>query len=283
MTAHVSVPRDGRLTFDCHGVIVVVEPADVGVIDVVRSLLPPAPPARAGAAADATYAWTHAGNGNGSPLHVVTMCSGRDRPQEEIARIADAHAAADLLARDIEYRVALHARRRLFVHAAAVAWEGRAVLVPGRSFSGKSTLAAALLRRGATYLSDEYAVLDENGLVHPFPRPLRLRDANGTHAWRTSAEELGSSVAPGPLPVGLVVWTSYRADATWRPQPMTAGQTALALLDNGVVSRLRPAYALRVIARAVAGAEGLQGPRGSADDAARDILDCAAAIGAARS
>jgi len=51
-------------------------------------------------------------------------------------------------------------------------WQGRAILLPGRSLSGKTTLVRELLRRGATYYSDEFAVVDDFGNIHPFPRPL---------------------------------------------------------------------------------------------------------------
>jgi hypothetical protein len=47
---------------------------------------------------------------------------------------------------------------RTFVHAGIVAWGKAAVLIPGRSFSGKTTLVAELARAGATYYSDEFAV-----------------------------------------------------------------------------------------------------------------------------
>ena len=66
----------------------------------------------------------------------------------------------------------------MFVHAGVVAVDGRALLLPGGSFTGKTTLVAALLRAGAQYGSDEYAVLDEAGLVLPaYPRPLSIRNA----------------------------------------------------------------------------------------------------------
>jgi hypothetical protein len=34
------------------------------------------------------------------------------------------------------------------------------------SYSGKTTLVSELIRAGATYYSDEYAVIDERGRVH---------------------------------------------------------------------------------------------------------------------
>lgn len=263
--------------------VVAVQTDEAVSLDVLRALLPSATAATLGASADtsasadASYRWTQARDSAGRLLNVVHVRDANIPVATEIARTIDADEAASLLARDAEFRVALHARGHVFIHAAAVACDGRAILVPGRSFSGKSTLAAALVRAGAAYLSDEYAVLDEAGLVHAFPRRLRLRDTTGAPSGSHSAEELGGSTATAPLPIGLVVATGWRRGVHWDPRPLTAGETALALLDNTVVARLRPAYVLRVIARALHGASGLGGPRGEAAETARRILARAAA------
>src|SRR5262249_55094696 len=81
----------------------------------------------------------------------------------------------DLLRSFLESRVATHAASVIFVHAGVVEWRGQAILLPGRSRSGKTTLVTALLRAGAKYYSDEFAVLDDSGRVYPWPRPLRVR------------------------------------------------------------------------------------------------------------
>lgn len=61
------------------------------------------------------------------------------------------------------------------VHAASVSLGGRAVVIPGRSGAGKTTLALALALAGWTYLSDEVAAIGPGGdVVHPYPRPLAL-------------------------------------------------------------------------------------------------------------
>ena len=73
---------------------------------------------------------------------------------------------------DARLYVAEHAPRRVFVHAGVVAWKGRAILLPGPSYVGKSTLVMELVRAGAVYYSDEYAVLDARGRVHPFAQPV---------------------------------------------------------------------------------------------------------------
>src|ERR671929_229610 len=87
-------------------------------------------------------------------------------------------------------------------HAGVVGWQGRAILIPGRSFSGKSTLVAALVRAGATYYSDEFAVLDERGRVHPFPKKLSMRLEGSARPRFAPVEELGGRRGTTPLRVG---------------------------------------------------------------------------------
>src|SRR5205807_5395193 len=86
-----------------------------------------------------------------------------------VARGSDLDLTLDAFRAEIELFIAEHARNRVFVHAAVLGWKGRAVVVPGPSETGKTTLAVELIRRGAVYLSDEYAVFDARGRVHPFP------------------------------------------------------------------------------------------------------------------
>lgn len=67
-------------------------------------------------------------------------------------------------------------RRLLFVHAAAVSLNGRGYVVVGAPGSGKTSVAAILVREGAGYLSDEVALLDPaDGTLHPFALPLAVK------------------------------------------------------------------------------------------------------------
>jgi hypothetical protein len=167
--------------------------------------------------------------------------------------------------------VAEYASNRVFVHAGVVGWRGRAILLPGASGAGKSTLVAALLRAGASYYSDEYAVLDPHGLVHPFARRLSIRAADGTTV-RCEPEEFGGRAADRPLPVGLVAVTKYLVGTQWRPRPLTAGQAILALLQDTLPARRDPEGSLRVLRKAVAPALVLKGTRGEADETAAGLL-----------
>lgn len=86
-------------------------------------------------------------------LHLVYAGGAR------IARARELDEALRALESDLQLHVAVRSRRFVFVHAGVVGWRGRAILLPGRSHSGKSTLVAALLEEGAAYYSDEYALI----------------------------------------------------------------------------------------------------------------------------
>ena len=102
----------------------------------------------------------------------------------------------------VQLTVAEFAPRRVFVHAGVVAWNGNAIVIPGSSFSGKSTMVSALLRAGATYYSDEYAVIDEQGRVRPYPRELRIRSVESVWPRRIKATEFGSPIGSNQRRVG---------------------------------------------------------------------------------
>jgi hypothetical protein len=172
----------------------------------------------------------------------------------------------------LHLHVAELARHRLFVHAGVVGWRGRAILIPGRSHTGKSSLVAALLQSGATYYSDEYAVLDAQGRVHPYPRPLSLRNGDVGKPTRYDIAQLGGRVGVKPLPVGLVVATTYKPGAEWRPRRLSAGRGILALLANTVAARRQPALALGTLQRAAGQAKLLKSTRGEADRVAPLLL-----------
>ena len=89
----------------------------------------------------------------------------------QLARSMNLDSVFDTFESDLRIFVAEFAKHRVFVHAGVVGWKGRAIVIPGRSYSGKSTLVAELVRAGATYYSDEYAVFDARGRVHPFQNP----------------------------------------------------------------------------------------------------------------
>ena len=173
---------------------------------------------------------------------------------------------------DMHFRVALAARDFLFVHAGVVQWKGQAIVVPGRTETGKSSLVMALVNAGGQYFSDEYAVLDREGRVHPYPKPLSQRREGGPPRLQ-SPKALGGEEGAPAVPMGLAVITRFRDGAAWNPQRISKAQVMMALFENTVVARSRPEFALAVLARAVTGTEGLEGDRGEASEMAPALLD----------
>jgi hypothetical protein len=152
-------------------------------------------------------------------------------------------------------------RGRVRLHAAAAVRGGAAVVMPGGMGSGKSTLVAALMRRGWSYLTDEAAAISSQGRVAPYAKPISL----GTPppeltGWTWSpapgaAQYLGSSgllppsalgaVAPAGAPMVAVVLPQYRPGAPVRVEHLDAADALEAVgahtfhLDApGALSRL---------------------------------------------
>lgn len=190
-----------------------------------------------------------------------------------LARSIELDEVFNTLESDLRLFVAELARGRVFVHAGVVGWEGRAVVVPGRSYSGKSTLVAELVRAGATYYSDEYAVFDSRGRVHPFPGPLQIRQEGSFKQTKIDVAQLGGRPGSKPLPVGLVLVTQFKKGARWRPRNLSSGAGALELLSNTVSARRSPANALDAFDNAVAGAQIVKGARGEAQEIVPFILE----------
>lgn len=180
--------------------------------------------------------------------------------------------ALDFLESHLRHEVATRSPDKIIVHAGVVGIEDQAVVIPGETRSGKTTLVAALVRAGAAYLSDEYAVIDEGGLVHPFAKPLSIRDDESvSHDY--PVERLGGQIAAGPLPVALIVFSRYHAGAAWHPRPLSDGDAMLALLHHTAQTRDRPASTLAALKRAIEPAIVLEGERGEAEEVVPSLLD----------
>lgn len=181
--------------------------------------------------------------------------------------------ALDLLQCYMQEIVALRARNLVLVHAAVVGWKGVAVLLPGASGSGKTTLAMALVEQGAAYYSDDLALLDESGRVHPYLRVPRLRNSIGQGtAKHLTGLIFAGEIRPEPVPVALVVLSEYTETASGRRQDLLDRDTFFGLLRNTVAVRSRPELALRVLKEVSLGARGVQLERGDAGAAASAVL-----------
>ena len=190
-----------------------------------------------------------------------------------LARSFDLDSVFETFESDLRIFVAELAKHRVFVHAGVVGWKGKAIVIPGRSYSGKSTLVAELVRAGATYYSDEYAVLDSRGRVHPFAKPLELREEGKFVQTKITVADIGGHTGTKPLPVALVLMTQFKSGARWRPRKLTPGKAVLEMLFNTVSARRNPERALATLQRVTATADVLKGVRGDAGKLVASLLE----------
>jgi hypothetical protein len=257
------------LSFTSYGVRVGLRVNDAAILDQVVARLPPGAKPSAARVVDHLYSLTGFTNANGKVRrfnlgywNLVRFA--RSRNFEDLLNQFESH---------VQLTVAEYAPRRVFVHAGVVAWKGAAILIPGLSYSGKTTLVSELIRAGATYYSDEYAVIDERGRVHAFPRALGVRSPSTAIAAKVEAKELGGNVGSKPLRTGLVISTRFKESARWRPRELTRGKGVLEMLSNTVSARTQPELALNVLPKALEGAKILKGVRGEARDIVESILE----------
>ncbi len=174
----------------------------------------------------------------------------------------------------VRLTVGEHAKAKLFLHAGVVAINGRALIIPAKSFRGKTTLVKELVLRGAVYYSDEYAILDENGLVYPFPKTLSVRGITDEYQQlEVSVESLGGKAGSGPCPVGMVLITEYSADAVWQPQRLSAGAGIMEIIPHTLAIRKQTKFALQVLKNLASRAIICKSSRGEACDFAEKIIE----------
>ena len=162
----------------------------------------------------------------------------------------------------------------VFVHAGVVGWKGKAIVIPGRSHDGKTTLVAELVKQGAVYYSDEYALFDKDGHVHPFARPLAMRDREQPEIRKNiTARTLGGKVGTSPIPLGMLVLTKFKKNANWKPRKLSPGVGIVEILMHTFPTRVNTKFTLSVLKKAVSGAIIVKGLRGDGQIAAEKIIN----------
>ncbi|MCA1589636.1 MAG: hypothetical protein LC734_04450 [Acidobacteria bacterium] len=170
--------------------------------------------------------------------------------------------------------VAENARSLIFLHAGAVARNGRGIMIPGHSYSGKTSLVSELVKKGAEYYSDEFALLDRGGLLHPFPRELSIRYLEGSDvSGKVPVGELGGQVGSEPVAVSMVLITEYEESAIWNPVKIGPGAAMLEIIPHTIPFHAATEFSLRAVGKAIENAVILKSARGEAKETAKFVLD----------
>jgi len=142
------------------------------------------------------------------------------------------------------------------LHAGVMSYQNCAVVFTAKSGTGKTTLAAALLARGWSYLCDEFAMIEPKSLlVYPFPKALSIKQGGLGHIERldlplisgewsdgkrmrqfsyVAPTEAGGGGVGGPCPVGLVLFLSRHVNMPLRWNRLTAPEAAMSLYRSGL-------------------------------------------------
>jgi hypothetical protein len=134
----------------------------------------------------------------------------------------------------------------ILVHAGVVAVGNDAIVVPGPSGRGKSTLVAGLSLSGLSYASDELAVIDsDTGAVRPFAKAICLKEGG----WRVIAS-LFPEVTPNLVAPGEGGMTRYLTPPRLcRPDaPMRVRYVVLPMRRAGATASLAPIHRSEAIA-----------------------------------
>jgi serine kinase of HPr protein (carbohydrate metabolism regulator) len=124
------------------------------------------------------------------------------------------------------------------IHASCIAIGGRAVLIAGRSGSGKSDLALRLIDRGAALVCDDYTTVE--------PRDGRLwASAPVTIAGRIEVRGVGILSMPYLVGAEVALVVECEGDPPRLPEPETRVVAGIALAA-GRVAALEPSAAIKV-------------------------------------
>ena len=164
--------------------------------------------------------------------------------------------------------------RKYFLHAGAVALRNVGIIIPGSSFSGKTTLTKEFLKAGAEYYSDDCAVIDNFGKLYPYSKTLSIRNTF-QESEIVKAESVGAETGRGAVPVRLIILTEYKKKYTWRSRKISEGEAVWELSKNlfyPASMTLYPTETFRALANIVKQSKTLCGKRGEAAEVVEMVL-----------
>jgi hypothetical protein len=176
---------------------------------------------------------------------------------------------ATALLGETAYQLVDDSREGLLFHAAALAWHGGGLLLPGQSGAGKTTLATWLTGEGFDYLTDELVFVAKGATsLHAFTRPLNLKrealpflkdrwraDANAHPVIATPEGVLASALHFNPMTsptvpeLHLIIFPRYQPHAPFFLRPLSKAERGMQLLACLVNARNLPEHGFAEVTR----------------------------------
>jgi len=179
--------------------------------------------------------------------------SGRDslyRNGEPVALRTNRERVLSMLEPRLRLVVAEYTKDYVFIHAGVVVWKGKALVIPGGSMHGKTSLVLELVKSGAIYYSDEYAILDKDGFIHPFAKTLSVRGgADKYKQEEREVESFGGSKGVNRVRPDAVLFTKFDPESKWQPCRLSGAEGVLELLRDTIATRQNPHFVLEVLTK----------------------------------
>jgi hypothetical protein len=164
----------------------------------------------------------------------------------------------------------------------------------GNSGVGKSTLAAGLVSRGWTYLSDEFALIDPDTLrLHPFPKAMCIKAGSfdvirrlNLPLWRrrhfvkaikgavgyVRPQDFPPGIVASPCPIRFVVFPKYGEGEEPHLYPIPPGHAGFRLAGHAFNRKAFGTRAVSILSEVVRRAECFGLVSGSIDESC-DVIE----------
>jgi hypothetical protein len=252
----------GKIGFEIFGIKIGIRMDTPEFFENLRKILPPGSREIPFEETDKTFSIVAAAGTNLRGFYIETD------GQTKLAQKFEVFEASSLTAiqNKIQLTLALTAPPKMyFFHAGAVSFENIGIIITGKSFTGKTTLVKEFIKNGAKYYSDDCAVLDSEGYLHPYPNPLAVREADGRNF--LSAEFFGAETGIEPVRLEYILITEYQKNAVWNPQAVKPGEGGFKLLEHffyRMSVRRKPTETLEFLAKLTQQAKVFKSPRNEA-------------------
>jgi hypothetical protein len=148
------------------------------------------------------------------------------------------------------------------LHAGAVSFNGTGIIFPADSYSGKSTLTSEFVKHGATYYSDEYAVISKDGRLFPYIKPISMREPGGWDQTDLDVRSFGGEPGTEPVEIGYILFTQFKKFSRWNPESISSVRAVFEMLPHSMNGKNNPEFTIQVLQNAAKKAKVLKSSRG---------------------
>jgi len=164
----------------------------------------------------------------------------------------------------VVFHIADQADAAYCLHAAAVTYQNKAIVIPAQSGSGKSSFTCWLVKNGFDYITDELVLVQDDGKMQGIARPIQIK-AHGLKAVEPLIVEpkhvyygerinalapssLGATIASEQdVDLGMLLFPQYLPETEFVFQPLSRAEAGMQLMSNYVNARNHAEHGFRQV------------------------------------